>query len=296
MLPSLQSIAVDHAGDIYFSDESRYSIRGATAAAPPPTAIAAQPVFSLAGGSDPASQTLTITDATPGAAIYIALDGTTPTTGSQLYRGPITITGTATIGALALAPGHLASTPVTATYTILPPPATVISTFAGSGVLGFQGAGGPATSAQIGWPEGIAEDSAGDLFIADSYNSVVWEVTASTGNIEVVAGTGVGGEGTPGGAATATQLGYPAGIAIDQAGNLYIADTFDQRVYQVSAKTGILTMFAGGGQPGVVGDGGAATSASLSDPQGLAVDAAGDLYIADFGDGECAGSTRRLKS
>ena len=157
----------------------------------------------------------------------------------------------------------------------------IITTFAGTGGTGFFGDGGPATSAQLWNPTGVAVDAAGNLFIADASNDRIRRVAAGTGIITTVAGTGVAGFGGDGGAGTSAQLWNPTGVAVDAAGNLFIADADNNRVRRVAAGTGIITTVAGTGDGGFGGDGGAATSAQLWIPIGVAVDAAGDLFIAD---------------
>ncbi|MEO8052551.1 MAG: hypothetical protein ABI833_19250 [Acidobacteriota bacterium] len=161
----------------------------------------------------------------------------------------------------------------------------VIITVAGSGISGFSGDNGPATSAQLSSPSGVAVDSAGNLYIADTRNSRIRKV--SNGVITTVAGTGAGGFGSGGfsgdnGPAISAQLNFPSGVAVDAAGNLYIADTFNKRIRKVS--NGVITTIAGNGDYGTGGDNGPATSAQLSlilPSSGVAVDAAGNLYIAD---------------
>jgi sugar lactone lactonase YvrE len=278
-----QAIAADAAGDIYFADQATYRIRKITASVSPPSATAAVPVLSLGTGTYSSPQTLTMTDGTPGAEIYVSLNGSAPITAGQGYHGPIDITGTVTVQAIAAAPGYLASAPVAATYTITTPPTAVISTVAGNGKTGFHGFGGPAINANLGQPEAIAFDSGGDLYIADPLNSVVWMVAVATGNISVVAGTGTYGNGGDGGLATAAGLSNPSGVAVDKAGNLYIADTNNERIRMVSAATGVITTIAGPGVPYSLGDGGPAISAFVV-PNGLAIDSAGNLYIADSTD------------
>ncbi len=211
----------------------------------------------------------------------------------------------------------------------------VITTFAGTGIAGFSGDGGPATSAQLNMPHALAIDANGNLIIADEYNYRIRKVS-TTGIISTIAGTGswvVSGDGGPataaafghvfqiaidnngniffadqrnnnirkisaggiistvagdgthafygdGGPATAAAMKWPSGIAVDGGGNLYIADSRNQRVRFVSA-AGIISTIAGNGIPGSGGDGGAATAANVSHPESVAVDVGGNLYICD---------------
>jgi sugar lactone lactonase YvrE len=157
----------------------------------------------------------------------------------------------------------------------------VITTVAGNGVGGYSGDGGPATSARLNGPSGVAVDAAGNLFIADTYNLRIREVSVS-GVITTVAGNGTQGYSGDGGPATSAQLNRPFRVAVDAAGDLFIADTYNQRVREVSV-SGVITTVAGNGTQGYSGDGGPATSAQLYFPQGVAVDAAGNLFIADTG-------------
>jgi uncharacterized protein (TIGR03437 family) len=214
-------------------------------------------------------------------------------------------------------------------------PAGIISTFAGNGVQGFNGDGGPAASAQLLNPQGLALDAKGNLYIADASNHRVRMVTPS-GIIGTIAGPGVlapdiidspepvyseiftpvglavggdgsvyfsdvdnnrvrkvnpdgtisnvAGNGTPGfsgdgAAAGSAQLNGPQGLAIDSAGNLYIADSNNNRIRRITR--GLITTVAGTGGAGFSGDGGAATAAQLAFPTGIALDAPGNLYIAD---------------
>jgi uncharacterized protein (TIGR03437 family) len=151
----------------------------------------------------------------------------------------------------------------------------VITTVAGNGTTGFSGDGGPATSAQLNGPLGIAVDSGGNLYIADTNNRRIREVT--NGVITTIAGSGNTGFGGDNGPATAAQLSGPRCVAVDSAGNVYIADTDNQRVRKVS--NGVITTVAGGGTS-YPGDNGPATSADIG-ASGVAVDSAGNLYIAD---------------
>ena len=157
-------------------------------------------------------------------------------------------------------------------------PGGTISTYAGTGTEGFSGDGGPATAAHLDRPDGVALDSAGNLYIADLGNSRIRKVTPG-GTISTYAGNGGYGFWGDGGPATAAQL-RPRGMALDPAGNLYIADFGNSRVRKVTPG-GTISTYAGTGTPGFAGDGGPATAAQLSFPQGVALDSAGNLYIAD---------------
>ncbi len=156
----------------------------------------------------------------------------------------------------------------------------VITTVAGNGTAGYSGDGGPATSAELSYPLGVAVDPSGNLYIADCHNVRIRKVTPS-GTITTVAGGGNSGLGDSG-PATSAELSAPDTVAVDSSGNLYIADLYTSRIRKVTASTGIITTVAGNGQQGYSGDGGPATSAELFQPFGVAVDASGNLYIADF--------------
>jgi uncharacterized protein (TIGR03437 family) len=154
----------------------------------------------------------------------------------------------------------------------------VINTIAGNGTAGFGGDGGAATSAQLSAPQGVAVDSSGNVFVADTANARVRKI--SGGTITTVAGSGTQGYSGDGAAATSAQLNTPVGLAVDKAGNLYIADVDDSVVRKVST-SGAITTVAGNGSQGYSGDTGPATGATLNGPEGVAVDASGNLYITD---------------
>jgi trimeric autotransporter adhesin len=180
-----------------------------------------------------------------------------------------------------------------------------IYTVAGNGTPGYSGDGGPATSAELEDPAGVAFDAAGNLVIADTENFRVRVVAASTGtfygqamtagDIYTVAGDGTGGYSGDGGPATSAELNVPTGVAVDGSGNLVIADSGNNRVRVVAASTGTfygramtagdIYTVAGNGTPGYSGDGGPATSAQVDKPRGVAVNGSGDLVIADTGNG-----------
>ena len=160
-----------------------------------------------------------------------------------------------------------------------------ITTVAGNGVRGFAGDGGSATSAELEDPTGLAVDHAGNLYIADGTlrgHMRIRRVTPS-GAITTVAGNGSQGYSGDGGPATNAQFRSLGGMATDAAGNLYLADNYNNRIRMVSAASGVITTVAGNGVAGHAGDGDSAVSAELNNPLGVAVDADGNLYIADSG-------------
>jgi trimeric autotransporter adhesin len=159
-------------------------------------------------------------------------------------------------------------------------PTGTITTVAGDGNPGFVGDGGSATAAQLNSPLGIAIDSAGHLYIADTENHCIRKIETS-GTISTVAGDGNRGYSGDGGAATSAKLNEPMWVALDSAGNFYIADTGNNVIRKVDVATGNISTVAGDSSVGVAGDGGPATAAKLSHPTGLDIDAAGNFYIAD---------------
>lgn len=158
--------------------------------------------------------------------------------------------------------------------------AGITTTVAGNGRDGYSGDGGPATSATFFGPTGVTVDAGGNLYIADSNNDRIRRVDVS-GIITTVAGNGTSGFAGDGGPATSARLNNPGAVAVDAAGNLYIADSYNNRIRKVDVN-GTITTVAGNGMTGFSGDGGAATSAEIRDPKAVAVDATGNLYIADY--------------
>ena len=183
----------------------------------------------------------------------------------------------------------------------------VVSTIAGDGTSGFGGDNGPAASARLANPSGVALDGAGNLYFNDTGNQRVRKI--SNGVITTVAGNGTAGFSGDNGPATSAQLNLtpvvfppppatpfltnlppfpqfpqlPAGIAVDASGNLYIVDSGNQRVRRIS--NGVITTIAGNGTPGFSGDGGPATGGQLNNPSGIAVDASGKIYVSDSSNG-----------
>jgi uncharacterized protein (TIGR03437 family) len=156
-----------------------------------------------------------------------------------------------------------------------------ITTVAGTGNQGYAGDGGPATSALLNYPSGVAVDSGGNLYIADWGNYVIRKVLSNNGNIATIAGNHAPGFSGDGGLAITSQMSNPTDVAVDASWNVYFTDA-SARVRQIFT-SGLINTIAGNGTPGYSGDGGAATAAQLNTPAGLALDASGNLYVADSG-------------
>lgn len=160
----------------------------------------------------------------------------------------------------------------------------LVNTVAGNGFPGYSGDGGPATSAQVNQPNGLALDASGNLYFSDTGNNVI-RMVDNSGNIHTIAGNGTAGFSGDGGAATSASLDSPHGLAFDTTGNLYIADDLNNRVRIVSglgSGTVTINTYAGNGGTGENGDGGLASSAAVGFPRGVMV-ANGTLYIATAG-------------
>jgi hypothetical protein len=156
----------------------------------------------------------------------------------------------------------------------------LIETLAGTGTIGYSGDGGAATAATLSHPEGLAFDSANNLYIADTYNNVIRKVSSLDGTISTIAGNGSEGFGGDGGPAAGGIFDQPEGIAFGTDGSLYIADFKNYRVRRING-SGTLNTVAGTGTSGYSGDGGAAIAAALDHPASVAVDAAGDVFFSD---------------
>src|SRR5271157_3160449 len=235
-----QGVAVDSAGNLYIADTCGERIRR------------------VSGG--------TITTIAGNGGVGVSGDGGPAISASLNYPSGVALDSAGNL--------YIADT---ANYRIRKVSGGTIATVGGNGVFSYSGDGGPATSGSLNSPMGVALDSAGNLYIADSANNRVRKV--SGGTITTVAGSGTLGFAGDGGPATSASLWGPSAVAVDSAGNLYIADYGNNRIRKVTA--GTITTVAGNGYGGYSGDGGPATSALLYGPEGLALDSAGNLYIAD---------------
>jgi hypothetical protein len=175
-------------------------------------------------------------------------------------------------------------------------PAGIISTIAGTGTPGYNGDNIPSASAQLNSPTGIAVDGEGNLYIADAGNARIRVVSALTGQIATVAGTGIAGYNGDSFAASIAKLNWPTGVAIDSESNIYIADSGNVRVREVSAITGAIATIAGTGINGYSGDNGPAGNAQFKNPFAVAVDGQGNVFIADLtGKAGASGVSGRIR-
>jgi sugar lactone lactonase YvrE len=243
-------VAVDRSGNLYIPDQYDYVIRVVNSSGTIST-IAGNGFADYGGDNAPA----------PGAQLFqpmgaVAIDASgnilIPDTSNQVVRQVAASTG-------------------------------IITTIAGTGVAGYSGDGGLATSAELSSPEAVALDAAGNIFIADAGNNVIRRIDHSAGTITTFAGDSTCGFTGDGGPPTSAELCFPGGIVFDAAGDLYIADTYSNAIRFVSASTGKITTVAGipSAMGAYSGDGGPATSAQFNIPNSIALDGAGNLYIAD---------------
>ncbi len=158
--------------------------------------------------------------------------------------------------------------------------AGIISTIAGNGTAGYSGDGGPATAALLNMPSKIVLDATGNILFVDNGNARIRKITTA-GIISTIAGNGIAGNTGDGGPATAAQINASPGLAIDILGNVFFNDVVKHTIRKISA-SGIVSTIAGCGLSGYMGDGGPATAARLSDPAGMALDGAGNLYVAEY--------------
>jgi sugar lactone lactonase YvrE len=240
LLPT--SVAYDAAGNLYFADTNRHEVYESSLAGAL-TVVAGNGVQGYSG--DAGAATSAELDSPQGVAV--GSDGT-------LY---ISDTGNERIRAVS---------------------GGQITTFAGNGSVGFAGDGGAAVDASFRWSNALAIDASGALLVCDSGNERVRRISA--GVIETIAGNGTQGFAGDGGAATAAELDTPMGLAVGASGQIFVADSRNDRIRVITTDANIST-FAGSGVQGYAGDGGAATAAELSLPRGLIVTSGGALIFAD---------------
>jgi uncharacterized protein (TIGR03437 family) len=288
------AVSLDSTGNLYIADSGTERVRQVL-----PSGV----IQTIAGTGIAAAGTGDL-HAPMGVAVNAAGDLTIADTANHRIRkvsagATVTIAGTGTAGAgpEGLAPGE---TPLnsprgvcvdragtlfivdTGNHRVLQiAPGGTVRTAAGNGSPGYAGDGGPARLAQLNQPSACTLDAAGNLFIADTANHCIRQVTAS-GAISTIAGAGQAGAGGDEGPATAAALNAPRGVAVDESGSVYIADTANHRIRQVTPD-GVIHTIAGQDAAGFTGDGGPALQAQLHSPGGLALDGLGNLYVADTG-------------
>ncbi len=292
-LDGLTGVAIDSAGNLYIADGTNDVARETT----PAVVVAIRPDATLTAlRSSAASMPLGRSVTFAATVSDLTTIGTTPIGGAVTFNdqsGTIAseplINGVATVTTSSLALGaHTVTASYGGSLDFAPSTTGTIITFAGTGLYGYEGDNGPASRAELEWPADVAVDSAGNLFIADITGDVVREVVRATGNIITVAGNGNEGDGGDNGPATTAELDFPASVAVDSAGDLFIAESnifnypgTNNVIREVVKATGKIITVAGNGTAGYSGDNGPANSAELNNPDGVAVDSVGDLFIAD---------------
>src|ERR1700719_604853 len=167
----------------------------------------------------------------------------------------------------------------------MPEQSWIITTAVGTGEKGYAGDGGPAARALLNGPFDVGFDAHGILYFSDTFNHCIRRVDARTGVITTWAGCGEPGYSGDGGPATRARFNEPYGIAVDKAGNIYVADRHNHCVRRIDASAGVVTTSAGDGSSGFGGDDGPASRAGMVEPNGLALDPAQNrLFIADVAD------------
>jgi sugar lactone lactonase YvrE len=242
--PEFTGIAVDSTGTVYISDTANNRVRRITV---------------------------------DGTISTIVGNGTATNSGDG---GPATMAGIASPTGLVLDSAGQLYVATTSTIRMISS-SGVITTIVGTGLSGYSGDGGPALGARLSSPSGLAFDASGNLYIADSGNNCIRKVTPA-GTITTVAGNGIQGYAGDGGLASLAELSSPTGIAVDYQGGLLIADDFNNRIRKVSAQ-GLISTVAGDGSDSSTTDGVLATTTGLEAPLAVAVDANGNLFIADYG-------------
>ncbi len=170
----------------------------------------------------------------------------------------------------------------------------VINTIAGTGAASYSGDNGPATAATLNYPCGVTVDSSDNILIADYYNHRIRKITASTGVINTIAGTGSNTYNGDNMAATSASLCGPISVILDSYGNLFIADRYNNRIRKVTISTGIISTVVGTGSASSSGDGSSATAASINAPIFCAFDSSYNLYISEFNDNGTGNRVRKV--
>jgi uncharacterized protein (TIGR03437 family) len=301
VLSDISSVAVDAAGNVYIADPAADRVRkvsSGAAGSPVSVTPASLSFSSTAGATAPPAQTVVIVS--PGATLTFTASASTTAGGNWLTVSPtsgnVGAVLTISVNPAGLAPGSYSGTvtitpsgagntpqtvPVKLTVSA-PASQGIISTVAGNGLVPFSSEGGTATGSALG-VNGVAIDASGTLYIADSVSNRILKVTAA-GIVTTLAGNGAITYAGDGGPARNASFFTPVGVAVDTAGNVYIADSLNNRIRKVTP-AGTISTVAGNGSPGFSGDGGPATSAAIWAPSGVAVDSAGNLYIADLTNG-----------
>jgi trimeric autotransporter adhesin len=249
-----EGVFVDSSENIFIADTSNFAIR---------EVVPAGTISTVAG--------------TLGTAGYTG-DGNAATTATLNYPAAVAVDGTGNI--------FIADTD---NYVVREVAAGTINTTIGNGFLAYSGDGGSPASAQLNVPNGIFVDANEDFFIADTGNSVIREIPATTGDILTVAGNGTACNPASyascgdGGLATSANLNFSGAVYVDATNDIFIADTEDSVIREVVGMTGDIVIVAGNATAGYTGDGGPATAAELSSPNGIVLDASGNVYIADTG-------------
>jgi sugar lactone lactonase YvrE len=305
MLSDVNGLAADAAGNLYIVDSSNQRVRRVDQATQAITTVAGDGIFGFSGDGGPATAArfddiqgvaldlqgdLFIADTynfrvrkidqSTGAVKTVAGDGAAVFAGDG---GPATLASLRYPCGVALDAQNNIYIADSSNNRIRRVDAMtgIMTTVAGNGNYGFSGDGGPALQGEFRVPYGVAVDSQGNLFIADTANNRIRRVDSATGLLSTVAGNGVGGFGGDGGPAVSAGLYSPWGVILDTAGSFFIADYRNQRVRKVDGSTGVISTVAGTGIASYSGDGGPAILADLHGPSSVAKDGAGNLYIGD---------------